>query len=129
MPRVIGSENLQKDVWFKFIRELLEKRVSNDPEAKPVFQDIGEMTFQFVFNDRKDLSYWQEYDGEDFINNLPRVREITHRNRSVQNFALSLRENVAQPQRRPFQNLHIKPLSTHFINNLPRRYLALAIKC
>jgi hypothetical protein len=64
MPRVIGSENLQKDVWFKFIRELLEKRVSNDPEAKPVFQDIGEMTFQFVFNDRKDLSYWQEYDGE-----------------------------------------------------------------
>jgi hypothetical protein len=35
---------------------------------------------------------------------------VLEKNRGVQHLALPLRKNIAQPQRRPFQNLHIKPL-------------------
>src|SRR5689334_2256042 len=39
-------------------------RISTDPRCAPVLRHIGETRFQFLFTDRPELSFWEEYDGE-----------------------------------------------------------------
>lgn len=63
----INTEEVSKERWFAFLKELFEQKVSNNPRSKEVLQHIGEMTYQFKFTDRHELNYWEEYTGNEIV--------------------------------------------------------------
>lgn len=58
---------MDREEWFNFLRKLYEEKISSYPECKEFFKSIGEMTFQFEFEDKPDYSFWQEYTGEKIV--------------------------------------------------------------
>jgi hypothetical protein len=55
--------------WDSLLRKVYRK-ISSDPRCAGILKDVGQARLQFVLTDRPDLSFWEEYSGDEVVHHL-----------------------------------------------------------
>jgi len=69
-------ETITPEQWARLL-SLVFRRVSENPRCKNILESIGRIRFQLRLKDRPELSYWEEYLGDQVVPHIGIAEEYT----------------------------------------------------